>query len=64
MFKLENNLILLEQKYEYENNNINVKVLKTTAKWQGITYKEDKEALVAGLNELVEKKEFVRNQTI
>lgn len=41
-----------------ENNNINVKVLKTTAKWQGITYKEDKEDIVAGLNELVEKKEY------
>lgn len=41
-----------------ESNNITVKVLKTNAKWQGITYKEDKAALVAGLNELVEKKEY------
>lgn len=41
-----------------QENNIKVKVLPTTAKWQGITYKEDKEALVKGLNELVEKKEY------
>lgn len=41
-----------------EKNNIKVKVLRTNAKWQGITYKEDKAALVAGINELVEKKEY------
>lgn len=41
-----------------ESGNIKVKVLPTTAKWQGITYKEDKEALVSGLNELVEHGEY------
>lgn len=32
---------------------ITVSVLKTDAVWQGITYKEDKDALVDGLNKLV-----------
>ena len=41
-----------------EKNNIKVKVLRTTAKWQGITYKDDKEVLVKGLNDLVKKKEY------
>lgn len=35
------------------NNKASVKILPTTAVWQGITYKEDKEALVSGLNKLV-----------
>ena len=37
-----------------ESNEASVKILPTTARWQGITYKEDKEALVEGLNKLVE----------
>lgn len=37
-----------------ENNKASVKILPTTARWQGITYKEDKDALVDGLNKLVE----------
>lgn len=32
---------------------VTVSVLKTDAVWQGITYKEDKDALVDGLNKLV-----------
>lgn len=32
---------------------VTVSVLKTDAAWQGITYKEDKDALVDGLNKLV-----------
>lgn len=32
---------------------VTVSVLKTDAVWQGITYKEDKDALVTGLNKLV-----------
>ena len=35
-----------------------VEVLKTDAVWQGITYKEDKEALVNGLKELTERGEY------
>ena len=37
-----------------------IEVLKTTAKWQGITYKEDKELIVKGINELIEKGEYPR----
>lgn len=32
---------------------VTVEILATDAKWQGITYKEDKDGLVAGINELV-----------
>ena len=35
-----------------ENNNIKVKVLKTDAKWFGVTYKEDKEDVVNALKEM------------
>jgi len=43
------------------NKNVKVRVLPTTAKWQGITYKDDKEALVNGLNELVKCGEYPNN---
>ena len=35
-----------------------VKILPTSARWQGITYKEDKEALVSGINDLVKNGEY------
>ena len=35
-----------------------VKILPTSAVWQGITYKEDKDALVEGINELIETGEY------
>lgn len=35
-----------------------VEILPTSARWQGITYKEDKEALVNGINELVNVGEY------
>ena len=38
-----------------ETNEASMKILPTTAKWQGITYKEDKDDLVDGLNKLVEE---------
>lgn len=41
-----------------KENKASVEVLKTTAVWQGITYKEDKEALVNGLKELTIKGEY------
>lgn len=41
-----------------KKNEVSVEVLKTTAIWQGITYKEDKEALVNGLKELTIKGEY------
>ena len=36
------------------NKVVTVEIIPTTAIWQGITYKEDKESLVDGLNKLVE----------
>lgn len=40
------------------SNEAEVEILPTTARWQGITYKEDKDALVKGLNSLVENLEY------
>ena len=37
---------------------VKVKLIPTTAKWQGITYKEDKERLVNDIEELIEKGEY------
>jgi len=34
---------------------VTAKVLKTDAKWMGVTYKEDKEEVVSGLQQLIEK---------
>lgn len=41
-----------------KKGNITFKALKTSAKWMGVTYKEDKEALVNGINSLVESGEY------
>ena len=40
---------------------VKVKVIPTTAKWQGITYKEDKEKLVNDINKLIEEGEYPHN---
>ena len=32
-----------------------MEVLKTDAKWYGVTYKEDKELLVSAINEMVKQ---------
>ena len=40
---------------------VKVKVLETTSKWFGITYKEDKGLLVSKINELIKKGEYPRN---
>jgi len=37
------------------------KVLPTTAKWEGVTYKEDKESVVNAINELVSKGVYPHN---
>ncbi len=42
-----------------KKGNITFKALKTSAKWMGVTYKEDKEALVNGINSLVESGEYL-----
>lgn len=36
----------------------NVSVINTTAKWAGVTYREDKDSVVNYINELVENKEY------
>lgn len=41
-----------------ENGDITVEVLKTSAVWQGITYKEDKDKVVSGIKALVDKGEY------
>ena len=38
-----------------QEHKVRVKVLPTTAKWQGVTYKEDKERLVQEIKDLVDK---------
>lgn len=42
-------------------NRVTVKVLPTTAVWQGITYKEDKEKLVGELERLVQDGDYPNN---
>ena len=44
-----------------QENRVQVKVLPTTAVWQGITYKEDKEKLVNELASLVRKGDYPAN---
>lgn len=41
-----------------KKDKITFKVLKTTSKWMGVTYKEDKEVVVEGINSLIEKGEY------
>lgn len=41
-----------------KKDKITFKVLKTTSKWLGVTYKEDKEVVVEGINSLIEKGEY------
>ena len=36
------------------NNNITVKVLDTTAKWYGVTYKEDKEGVLEAIHNMID----------
>lgn len=44
-----------------EKNIATVKVLHTTAKWYGITYREDKEELVNAIKKMVEEKKYPQN---
>lgn len=41
-----------------KKGNIVFKAFKTTSKWMGVTYKEDKEVVVEGINSLIEKGEY------
>ena len=40
---------------------IKMEVLKTDAKWYGVTYKEDKEEVVNAINEMVTTKKYNKN---
>ena len=42
-------------------NYAKVKVLSTTAKWEGVTYKEDKEKVVEAINKLIEEGVYPHN---
>ena len=42
-------------------NYAKVKVLSTTAKWEGVTYKEDKEHVVEAINKLIEEGVYPQN---
>ena len=44
-----------------ESNNITLEVLKTTAKWYGVTYKDDKPEVVEAINTMIEKNEYNKN---
>ncbi len=44
-----------------KNNDTKVRVIDTTAKWYGITYKEDKEDLVNNIKHLIELGEYPNN---
>ena len=43
---------------EIKNHNKKVKVLESTDKWLGVTYKEDKEHVVEEIKKLIEKGEY------
>lgn len=40
---------------------VKTKVLPTTAKWEGVTYKEDKEGVVRAINQLIEEGVYPQN---
>lgn len=44
-----------------KSNDLQVKVINTTAKWYGVTYKEDKEKIVYEINKMLENKEYPMN---
>jgi len=44
-----------------ENNICKVKVIDTSAKWVGFTYKEDKEGVVFYINNLIEEKKYPKD---
>ena len=41
-----------------QEGKVSVKVLPTTAKWQGVTYKEDKDQVVSEIAKLVDNGEY------
>lgn len=43
------------------NNYAKVEVLKTSSKWEGVTYKEDKEKVVKAIRKLIDEGEYPQN---
>lgn len=46
---------------QIKEGRVKVRVLKTTARWLGITYKEDKQQLVNGIKKLIDEKVYPQN---
>ena len=44
-----------------KENKVSVEVLSTSARWYGVTYKEDKESLCNEINKMIENKEYPKN---
>lgn len=44
-----------------KEDNTKVRVVPTTAKWYGVTYKEDKESVVAAIKKMIENGEYPEN---
>ena len=44
-----------------KENKVKVEVLNTSARWYGVTYKEDKELIVKEINKMLENKEYPYN---
>ena len=69
IFLLENKNNILKCEYlipesvhrGIKSNTLTMKVLPTTAKWYGITYKEDKESVVNAIKEMIESGEYPSN---
>ena len=47
--------------YLINENKVRIKILDTTAVWQGVTYKEDKDKIVAEIAKLVERGDYPAN---
>ena len=44
-----------------KNNDVTVEVIETDSNWYGITYKEDKQAVIDAINKLIEEQEYNHN---
>ena len=54
-------LIPVEAFNQVKNNEATIEVLKTSAKWHGITYKEDKDLVVSEIKKLIDSNEYPNN---
>ena len=54
-------LIPIEAFNQVKNKEATIEVLKTSAKWHGITYKEDKDLVVNEIKKLIDKNDYPNN---